>query len=51
MEQLLKTDCTTSQRSAQVECLIVAIEEQEVTLKTALTVTLYFYNALASTRV
>ena len=43
--QLLKIDRTTSQQTAQVECWIVAIEEQEVTLKTA-------YNTLlALTRV
>ena len=41
-----KADRTTSQLTAHVECWIVATEEQQVILKTALTLTLYFYNAL-----
>jgi len=37
-----KTDRTTSQPTAQVECWIMATEEQKVSLKTVLTLTLYF---------
>jgi len=32
---ITKTDCMTAQLTAQVECWIVAIEKQQVTLKTA----------------